>query len=372
MSFIDAHTHLEFFALKGLPIEKARTKKDLIDMIESADRKPLIAYGWSEETLGETIEGKDIDKFPFPILLIRVDAHMGVINKIAIEELKIKTSKKFDPERGYVYEEVLWNIVSALKPKEIGDALIKAQEEAISKGIIEVHDFVDEKIAEAFFMLREIGNLKLKVVLMPYYPHYKRVVSLFENYGEDDFIKLGWVKVFVDGSIGARTAYLKKPYDDKPSQGLLLRSKDGLVRMIKELEGKGLRVSLHAIGDAAIDVSLDALERASIRFKGHRIEHAEMIDSDQAKKAKDMGITLCVQPNFNPVFMKTYIKALGEARAYQMNPLRMLDDLGVNMVFGSDMMPFDPEVGLNHASQVLGREKALYYYGGWGNRRALF
>ncbi len=368
MSFIDAHTHLEFFALKGLPIEKAETRKDLLSMIESAKRKPIVAYGWSEEVLGETLERKDIDKFPFPVLLIRIDAHMGVINKRAIEELKIKPSKKFDRERGYVYEEVLWQIASRLKPSETGEYLIKGQEEALSRGITEIHDFVDSKTAETYFRLRKEENLKLKVVLMPYYEHHKRVVRLFNKYGEDDFIKLGWVKVFVDGSIGARTAYLKKPYSDKPSKGILLKSQDKLVHMIKELEGKGLRVALHAIGDAAISVSLDAFERASIRVKGHRIEHAEMIDSDQARRVKEMDIILCVQPNFNSVFMETYIKALSKGRAYRMNPLRMLDDLGVNMIFGSDMMPFDPDVGLRYASQILGEQKALYYYGGWKNR----
>ena len=95
-----------------------------------------------------------------------------------------------------------------------------------------------------------------------------------------------------------------------------------------------------------------------------------MIDSYQAKRVKDMGIVLCIQPNFNPVFMQTYIKALGEDRAHRVNPLKMLDEMGVNMIFGSDMMPFDPEVGSDYASQILGKEKALYYYSGWKHKGA--
>src|SRR3972149_4926361 len=301
MKFVDAHTHLEFFALKGLPVEKAKTKKDLVDMIESAERKPVVAYGWNEEILGETIERKDIDRFSFPILLIRVDAHIGVINKKVMEELQLNPSEKFDPERGYVYEEVL---------------------------------------------------------------------RLFDKYGEDEFIRLGWIKIFVDGSIGARTAYLKEPYRDKTSRGILLKTEEEIIHIIKELEGKGLRVAIHAIGDGAIDVVLNAFEKADIKLKQHRIEHAEMIDSDQVKKVKEMNIILCVQPNFNPVFMQTYIKALGEDRARRMNPLKMLDEMGVYMIFGSDMMPFNPEVGLDYASQILGKQKALYYYSGWKHKGA--
>jgi predicted amidohydrolase YtcJ len=67
--------------------------------------------------------------------------------------------------------------------------------------------------------------------------------------------------------------------------------------------------------------------------------------------------------------MQTYIKALGENRAHRMNPLKMLDEMGVNMIFGSDMMPFDLEVGLDYASLILGKEKAIHYYGGWKYKR---
>jgi hypothetical protein len=369
MRFVDAHTHLEFFALKRLPIEKERTKRELLDMIESIEGKPIVAWGWREEVIGEPITREDIDKFPFPILLIKIDAHMGVINKKTIEELKLTPSGKFDPELGYVYEEVLWNIASALKPKEIEGDMLRAQEEAISKGIIEVHDFVDARIAETYFKLREEGNLKLRVVLMPYYKEYEAVFKLFANYDEDDLIRPGWVKIFVDGSISARTAYLRRPYRDKNSRGMLLETEEELKTIIQALERKGQRVALHAIGDGAIDVVLNAFEKANATLKGHRIEHAEMIDLEQANRAREMDLILCIQPNFNVTFMETYIKALGEDRAKAMNPLKMLDEVGVEMIFGSDMMPFDAKIGLEYASKILGEEKAVYYYGGWRDIR---
>lgn len=370
MEIVDAHTHLELFLLKNIPIEKATTKREIIELIENTgETKPVVAWGWSEEKIGEAITKKDIDRFPFPVLLIRVDAHMGVVNEKAIEEIRIKPSAKFEPEKGYLYEEELWNAASFFKlnfkSKNTEKALLRAQEEAISKGIVEVHDFVDLKTAEAYFKLRENGKLKLKAVLMPYYRDYKKVLELFEIHGEDKLIKLGWVKTFVDGSIGARTAYLKEPYLDKPSKGLLLKQEEELISMIRELEKKGLKISLHAIGDKAIEVALSAFEKANIRLKGHRIEHAEMIDYLQAQKVKELGLILCIQPNFNPVFMQTYLKALGKERVIKLNPIKMLDEMGVDMIFGSDMMPFDPEVGIEYASKILGREKAIYYYGGW-------
>ncbi|MDQ7082192.1 MAG: hypothetical protein Q9N34_03770 [Aquificota bacterium] len=83
-----------------------------------------------------------------------------------------------------------------------------------------------------------------------------------------------------------------------------------------------------------------------------------------------MNLLLCLQPNFREFFRDTYIVALGEERFRRVAPIDMLDRLGVNMVFGSDMMPFDPLYMLRSAEKVLGRKKALYYCGGWSYERA--
>jgi predicted amidohydrolase YtcJ len=282
-----------------------------------------------------------------------------------MEDFNLKPSQNFDVEKGYVFEDLLRYIASSLKPKDMTKPLLRAQREALSRGILEVHDFVDYNIARTYFMIREEGDLQLKVVLMPYYKDYERILELFDTYGEDGSIQLGWVKVFVDGSIGARTAFLKQNYCDRASRGNLLVSEERLISIVSELEKEGLRISTHAIGDGAIEATVNSFEMADVKLKGHRMEHAEMINADQVKRLSEMDVTLCVQPNFNVVFMNTYRKALGDERACSINPLRMLDEMNASIIFGSDMMPFDPEVGLNYASGILGNEKALFYYGGW-------
>lgn len=365
MKFVDAHTHLELFALKNVPIEKATSKEDLIGMIQSAADKPVIAWGWNEESLGENLTKSDINRFPFPVLLIRIDGHVGVVNDRVIEDFSLEPSHNFDLEKGYVFEELLRHLASSLKPKDMTKALLEAQRGAISRGILEVHDFVDYNIARTYFMIREKGDLQLNVVLMPYYKDYERILELFDIYGGGESIQMGWVKVFVDGSIGARTAFLMQNYCDRASRGKLLITEERLISIVSELEKKGLRISMHAIGDGAIEAAVNSFEMANVKLSGHRIEHAEMINADQVKRLNEIGVTLCVQPNFNVVFMKTYQRALGDERASGINPLRMLDEMNARLIFGSDMMPFDPEVGLNYASGILGNEKALFYYGGW-------
>lgn len=365
MRIIDAHTHLDLFAYKSIPIERAKSKKELLEMIGSAGKGPLASWGWNEEIIGGQITRQDIDIFPYPVLLIRVDGHMGVINKEVIDKYNLKPSDKFKPDTGFVYEDELWRIASVMKPKNLRQPLMLAQEEAISNSIVEVHDFVRERTAETYFKMREDGELKIKVTLMPYFQDYRKILKLFDKYGDDEIIKLGWVKAFVDGSIGARTAYLSASYTDNHSRGLLLKNQDEIQNIVQEIERQKLRLSLHVIGDSAIETTLDALKKASKDPCRHRLEHVEMISHEQAGKVKEMDLTLCVQPNFNPVFMDTYIKALGEERAEKMNPLKMLDEMKINMIFGSDMMPFEPRIGLDYATKILGNEKAIFYYGGW-------
>ena len=361
MRFVDAHTHMELLAFRQVPADRAGSVEELKKMILGLPGDVVLGWGWREETLGEPLERKHLEDIPKAVLLLRMDAHVGVVNGRLIEMLGLEESERFDPERGYLYEEELWRVASVLKPrgKEMAEVLLKGLKEASSMGIVEVHDFVDGELAEIYACLEE---LPVRVVLMPYHEDYERVVEVVR--GSKKF-QLGWVKVFVDGSIGARTAYLKEPYEDTDSRGTLLKNHRQIASIIEELESEGLRISLHAIGDGAVEECLKAFEMAKPKLPYHRIEHAELITREQALRAKELRLLLCLQPNFTPFFRETYIRALGQERFKRINPIGMLDELGVDMIFGSDMMPFDPRFGFSYAKALLGERKAKYYYGGW-------
>ncbi len=361
MRFVDAHTHLELFAFRDVPLEKARSVEDVRNMILSLPKEVVLGWGWREESLGTSLEREHLEDIPKAVLLLRMDAHVGVVNGRLIDTIGLEKSDKFDPERGYLYEEELWRVASLLKPKgnDMAKAIMKGLREAASMGVVEIHDFVDGDLAEVYAGLEDIP---VSVVLMPYYEDHERVVDVVRR---SKRFRLGWVKIFVDGSIGARTAYLKEPYEDTSSRGLLLKNYREIASAVEELESKGLRVALHAIGDGAVEECLRAFEVVRPKLPYHRIEHAELITRDQALRAKELRLLLCMQPNFTPFFRETYLKALGRERGSRINPIGMLDELGVDMIFGSDMMPFDPMYGFNYAKSILGERKAKYYYGGW-------
>ncbi|RLJ71005.1 hypothetical protein BCF55_1294 [Hydrogenivirga caldilitoris] len=366
MSLVDAHTHLELLALRKVPFDSLSSVEELLSYLRNIREDFILAWGWDEKKLGRAPLREDLDSVDVPVLLLRMDAHVGVANSKLIEDMGLEEKGEFfDPDRGFLYETLLWGVVEKMKPKgrKMRDTLLKATQYAFKMGVIEVHDYVDSEVAGLY---RELDTeLPIRIVLMPYYENYMDVVQLFEGRAFKS-LRLGWVKVFVDGSVGARTAYLSEPYEDKKGwRGNLLRGKEELVRIIGELEERRLRVSLHAVGDGAVEECLRAFEEVKPTLKYHRIEHAVLMSREQALRARDLNLLICVQPNFKPFFRETYLKALGKKRYRECVPISMLDSLGVDMVFGSDMMPFEPHYGLDYAKKILGEEKAKYYYGGW-------
>ena len=159
-------------------------------------------------------------------------------------------------------------------------------------------------------------------------------------------------KLFTDGAIGARTAALSEPYlppgDSKSPgpfpQGMLVYQDDELASTIDACLQRVPNLAIHAIGDVAIRQTVSALESVGRRETGQvRIEHAQMIDREVAERAKALGLTLSMQPNFNDDSIN-YADRMSDSFCRLNNPFRMLiDDIGFvpgeDLIFGSDGMP---------------------------------
>jgi predicted amidohydrolase YtcJ len=175
----------------------------------------------------------------------------------------------------------------------------------------------------------------------------------------DEFYRIGAVKIFIDGSMGARTAVLAEPYMDDPyTSGLFTLSSEELKKRVMKAHGYGMQITIHAIGDGGINEALDAYEEA-IKKDGrvdhrHRIEHCEILNEEQIQRIKRLGIIPSMQPNFVgewgwPGGM--YDQRLGPARLKMSNPYRRLLDEGIRVAFGSDCgycppWPMNPLYGL--------------------------
>jgi len=161
---------------------------------------------------------------------------------------------------------------------------------------------------------------------------------------------LAGLKLFLDGALGARTAALSESYRGG-GQGLLMYSDAGLRDTLQRVLPTRKPLALHAIGDLAIAQALDALSELKASAEPVRLEHVQFITEAQARRARDLGLTLSMQPNFNAE-SQAYADRLVPHALERNNPFRMLIDRagfrpGKDLLFGSDGMPH----GIEYAAQ---------------------
>jgi predicted amidohydrolase YtcJ len=165
----------------------------------------------------------------------------------------------------------------------------------------------------------------------------------------------------VDGSLGARTAFLREPYRDADTVGARYLSADDIAAHLLDCHRTGLPAAFHAIGDGAVQTVLDGLDQVegtlgldAVRHARHRIEHAELLDAALIARMVHHGVHASVQPAFDAAWgglNGMYAARLGRARALGANPLSKLAGVGVPLAFGSDspVTALDPWGGVRAA-----------------------
>src|SRR5438445_339601 len=178
-------------------------------------------------------------------------------------------------------------------------------------------------------------------------------IGLSRGFG-DEWLRLGAIKVFSDGSLGARTAALFEPYRDDPTEGgMLIHPPRELRDLLAGIHGAGFQIAVHAIGDRAIELVIETLEAvAPDPGPRHRIEHAELLHPEQIERMARHGIVASCQPNFIGRWSLPgglYEKRLGFERNARNNPYREILEKGAALAFGSDGMPYGPLQGIHWA-----------------------
>lgn len=189
-------------------------------------------------------------------------------------------------------------------------------------------------------------------------------------------------KIFVDGVIEGETAYLLEPYAHRPDyRGELLWDPEHLNRMCAALDAAGFQLHVHAIGDAAIRITLDAFEHAQQtngrRDSRHLITHLQLIAPEDIRRFQELGVVGIPQPfwfSINPYYWNLERPYLGQARADNEYPMQSLIKAGVIMASGSDFpvtIPFDPLIGIQIGVTRSARGKtidpdAVLQEGEWG------
>jgi len=191
----------------------------------------------------------------------------------------------------------------------------------------------------------------------------------------NDMVRIGFIKIFADGSLGARTAALKQPYSDKPeTSGMILCVQKKLNKLVLKAHKAGLQLGVHAIGDHAVETTLKAFVKALREFPRenhrHRIEHCSVLNPKLIRQMKRLGLVASVQPHF-VVSDFWVVERVGNARARWVYPFKTLIHEGLVVVSGSDcpVEPISPLLGVwaavarkGFAEESLTLEEALKTY----------
>jgi len=179
------------------------------------------------------------------------------------------------------------------------------------------------------------------MVTLAYLASLDDVPAPHELTDETDWVRVGPAKVFTDGALTTRTALLRAPFAQSESLGTAVWAAGELNHMVARVHAAGWQIAAHAIGDAAIDLCLDAYGKALARTPRpdarHRIEHAMLLWPDQVGRLARLGVLPVYQPEFLLRFGDAYAAALGDSRAARLMPYAETLAAGLPLVFSSDL-----------------------------------
>lgn len=305
-----------------------------------------------------------------PVIIYRVDSHSAALNRAAYDFYAVDPAwegVQFDVNGdptgrvlAHANEKVREKMFRAFTPKFKADAYRRGAGLAISRGCT---DLCALEGGELFGALEggELSGTEDAQMLMGLRDELPIDIVIYNQYPDVAGAKAMGLRqiggcILVDGSIGSRTAAVSIPYaDDVNKRGELYLTREFLYGFAREAADNDMQLALHAIGDRAVELVLDAYgqvgdKAGDLRF---RVEHAEMIDDEDIRRVADMGVILSMQPAFEYYWGgvgRMYQSRLGE-RYKITNRLRPIVDAGVIVAGGSDsnITPLDPLLGIHSA-----------------------
>ncbi len=365
----DHHSHVSLYAaFAGLPdLSRSSSKAEALELLRELPRDRLsLVKGWRTDRL--SFKDSELAGMP-PALLVNSSLHGFAATPAAAEHIGALwpelAASSGDPGWGERNLPALFEFY--VKIAGLDEAKLLAfmrGMEAIGIGSLEDMTLGGE---EALDLIRGCG---LEGRVLPW-----ASLDLYRRLSPKSRSGCLGVKLFLDGSIGAKSAALDAPFSDG-SEGSLLYSDEELGAILLELVPLKTGIAIHAIGHRAIEQALRRLEllaREGMAPAFARLEHAQFISLAQARRCKELGLILSMQPNFNSDSID-YSDRLIPRHCEENDPFRMLIDEagfvpGEDLVFGSDGMPHGPEAALSQSlfparpGQALGAEELMSGYG---------
>ena len=414
--FLDAHTHMSMggFNLLAIDLRQTVDPADFTRRLAAfAKTRPpgvwLTDGAWDHEQWNPprlpTKEMLDPATGDRPTCLARQDGHMIVCNRLALKLAGI-TNETPDPPGGVivrdpsgeptgVLKDAAMDAVNAVRPartrEELVEALRAGMKHAASVGVTSGADLPGTSgDLNAWGTLRDRGELTLRVNYRPSLSEWKAALEKRSSMKNDEWLRVGGVKGYADGSLGSSTALFFEPYaDESQTSGVYAAEAIPLSKLeerVTAADRAGLQVEIHAIGDRANAEILDLYERVAKangpRDRRFRIEHAQHLRPADIPRFARLGVIASMQPYHAIDDGRWAEKRIGRERCKTTYAFRSLLDAGVKLAFGSDwdVAPLSPIFGIDAAvtrrtidgknpegwfpEQRIGVEEALRAYTG--------
>ncbi|MFP4978806.1 amidohydrolase [Paenibacillus sp. CN-4] len=382
----DSHLHLGMHGMKldMLDFTGTRSKHEMLRMLsERAAITPpgewILGLNWNENEFdvpeAPTLSELDAVTGRHPVYLTRTCFHAYLGNSEAFRRAGISAGSP-DPDsgafgrdasgalNGWIYEEA-GRLFDAVQPPpdyaSLKAAMKRACLDALSLGLTAAHTEDLRLLGSVETMLRIHRELREEGVLfrthqLLFYTFLPEVQELGLKAGSgDEWLRAGAVKLFADGAIGGRTAFLNEPYSDAPeTRGMAIHSGDSLAEIFARARQLGYPVAVHAIGDGAADLTLRAMERVPLPADSvlpDRFIHAQVLDGQLASRMAKLPLVADIQPRFVASDFPWVLDRVGPGRTAYLYAWKKLLAKGIRCAGGSDapIEPLNPFLGIHAA-----------------------
>jgi predicted amidohydrolase YtcJ len=363
---IDSHIHLidGGLRLSGVQLRDATSRDEFVrrlgDFAKKQERGAWITGGdWDHTLWGGELPNRDwIDEATpdNPVWVNRLDGHMALANSAAMRAAKVGDDVKDVPggeivrdESGRptgVFKDNALTLLDRAQPdatmQQQFDAAMAATDYLAARGVTSVHHLGTWQQLEVFRLLDRRGVHKTRIYACTPLGQWERLAAEVKERGRgNDWLQIGGLKGFVDGSLGSHTAAFLEPFSDTPAdRGLLVNTEEDLEKWTLGADRAGLQVVVHAIGDRAIRTQLDVYERVAKangpRDRRFRIEHSQHIAPADIPRYAQLGVIASMQPYHAIDDGRWAEKVIGAKRCETTYAFRSLLDSGARLAFGSD------------------------------------
>jgi predicted amidohydrolase YtcJ len=396
--WFDAHVHFMWwgFQMAELDLRGTKTIDEALELIrprarELAPGQWLTGGRFDKNNWGRWPTAADLDKVTGdrPTVMRSRDGHSRWLNTAALRIAKIGKDT-VAPEGGAIFRdpagaptgvlqeranELVDRAVPPATEADCDAATMRAQDEALKRGVTGIESLEQASSYAALRRARERGRLTVRALMG--IPHRSLALSLptvgtppqirdraafdFEaavasgmRTGQgDEWLQLGHVKFFTDGALGSQTAALEEPYEGTEDRGILTFDPIELRTDVARAAAAGLAVAIHAIGDRAVRVALDAVAptRMTSPALRQRLEHVQLVRAEDLGRFGALGVIASMQPIHCTSDRDLADRYWGPKRTPRAYPWRTLLERGAVLAFGSDapVEPIDPLLGIHAA-----------------------